>query len=330
MDSQSLSAIVEVGRLITRRELDVDEAIHLINDRARNVADATGVAIGLLKEDQLVYQGLEAEVPPLYIGRHVTASLTASADTKANREILRVENTQTDTRIEAAICRQFGAKSLLILPIYHDRDVAGVLDILFGEAHAFEDREVRTYRLMAQQIEAAMFPTAQLERGKNLTTELPTTPHVTEQITTQREKFLHAGGCLPGPANKHSIYQRCGAALAVARDLPVLRQPALLATRIMQRAKDVTWHKRRRNLALAAVATVLGLTCWIAYSSRGPALPLGSSALQEIDCHRAAGTLPTRDSNAGERHVRAPARESCCEGGEACEDNATAGAGGEE
>ncbi|MGA8374309.1 MAG: GAF domain-containing protein [Candidatus Sulfotelmatobacter sp.] len=279
MDSQSLSAVMEVQRLVTTGKLDVDGAMHLIVESARNVANATGVAIGLLKEDQLVYQAGSGSAAT-YIGRHVTASLTASADTKANREILRVENTQTDTRIEAAICRQFGAKSLLILPIYHDGDVAGVLEVLFGEAHAFQDREVRTYRLMAQQIEAAMFPTAQLERGKNLTTELPTTPHVTEQITTQREKFLHAGGCLPGPANKHSIYQRCGAALAVARDLPVLRQPALLATRIMQRAKDVTWHKRRRNLALAAVATVLGLTCWIAYSGRGPALPLGSSALQ--------------------------------------------------
>ncbi|MFZ1051071.1 MAG: GAF domain-containing protein, partial [Candidatus Sulfotelmatobacter sp.] len=252
MDSQSLSAVMEVQRLVTTGKLDVDGAMHLIVESARNVANATGVAIGLLKEDQLVYQAGSGSAAT-YIGRHVTASLTASADTKANREILRVENTQTDTRIEAAICRQFGAKSLLILPIYHDRDVAGVLEILFGEAHAFEDREVRTYRLMAQQIEAAMFPTAQLERGKNFTTDLPTTPHVTEQITTQREKFLHAGGCLPGPANKHSIYQRCGAALAVARDLPVLRQPALLATRIMQRAKDVTWHKRRRNLALAAV-----------------------------------------------------------------------------
>ena len=61
-----------------------------------------------------------------------------------------------------------------------------------------------------------------------------------------------------------------------------------------------------------------------------PGFALGIFSPTEIDCHRAAGTLPTRDSNAGERHVRAPARESCCEGGEACEDNATAGAGGEE
>jgi hypothetical protein len=46
MDSQSLSAIVEVERLIMRGELDVDGAKHLLVDRTRSVANATGVAIG--------------------------------------------------------------------------------------------------------------------------------------------------------------------------------------------------------------------------------------------------------------------------------------------
>ena len=277
-DSQSLSAIVEVQRLIAKGELDVDGAMHLIVDCARNVANATGVAIGLLKGDQLVYRAGSGSAAT-YIGRRPMVTLTVPADTEASREILRVENTQTDARIEAAICRQFGAESLLMLLIYHDRAVAGVLEVLFSEAHAFQDREVRTYRLMAGLIGEAMSHAAQLEQKKTLTAELPTTPQAIEQITPPREKFLNDGGSMPGPANKHAIYQRCGAALAVARELRVLRQPTLLATMIMQRAKDVTWHKRRWNVALAAVAIVLVLTCWIALSDRRPASPLGSSAL---------------------------------------------------
>jgi len=152
MDTQSLSLIVEAQQLITRGGLDVDGFMHLMVDSARNVADATGVAIGLLKGDHLVYRAGSGSAAT-YIGRQVGASLTVSTDTKASREILRVENSETDTRIEAAICRQFGAKSLLILPIYHDRAVAGVLEVLFGEAHNFQGREVRTYRLMAELIE---------------------------------------------------------------------------------------------------------------------------------------------------------------------------------
>ena len=41
MDAQALSAFVELQRSIERGELDVDGAMHLIADRARNVANAT-------------------------------------------------------------------------------------------------------------------------------------------------------------------------------------------------------------------------------------------------------------------------------------------------
>jgi hypothetical protein len=277
INSQSLSAVMEVQRLVTRGELDVDGAMHHIVESARNVANATGVAIALLKGDQLIYRD-GSGITASYIGRQVTASLTVSADTNRSREILRVEDARTDTRIEAAICRQFGAQSLLILPIYHARALAGVLEVLFNEAHAFQDREVRTYQLMARQIEAAMFQATQLEQKRNLIAEL-STPHAVEQIADQGETFLNNTGSLPGPTAKHSINQRCGAALVAARELLILNQPARLATKIIHRAKDAPWPRRQRNLALAAVATALGLTCWIAYSGRRPVSRWESSAL---------------------------------------------------
>ena len=130
MDRQSLSTIVEVLQWITSGDLDVDGAMHLIAGRARNVANATGVAIGLLKGDQLVYRAGSGSAAT-YTGRQVTATLIASADTSTSHEILRVENAQTDKRMEAAVCRQFGATSLLILLVYHNQAVAGVLEVLF-------------------------------------------------------------------------------------------------------------------------------------------------------------------------------------------------------
>jgi len=275
--SQSLSPIVEVERLVATGKLDIDGAMHQMVDSARNVANATGVAIGLLERDQLIYRAGSGSTVS-YIGRQVTASLTVSADTKATGEILRVEDAQTDTRIGAAICRQFGAKSLLILPIYHARALAGVLEVLFSEAHVYQDREVRTYRLMARQIEAAMFQAAQLEQKKKLTAEQPTTRRSVAQITPQREKFLDDPESLPAPPAQHSIYQGRRTALAIARELPVFKQPVFLAMMILQRAEDGARHGSRRNLALAAL-TVVVLMGWIAYSARRPASPLGSSAL---------------------------------------------------
>lgn len=276
IDSQLLSGIMEVQRLITKGELGVEGAMHLIVDSARDVANAAGAAIGLLEGNQLIYRAASG-CSATYIGSRVKASLTVSADTRSSREILRVENAETDTRIEAAICRQFGAKSLLILPIYHDQVLAGVLEILFSEEHIFQDGEVRTYRLMAGLIEAAMEQAqAEQKEKENLAADL-VFPHAMEELTPQSKGFLNDYYAMSS-SRMDTICEQCGAALAALRDSPVLRQSALLAKVLVQRGQEVTWNKRRRNLALAAAAAGFGLTFWIAYG-RGPASPSGSSAL---------------------------------------------------
>src|ERR1700680_2256014 len=175
MDKQWLSAIVEVQGLIAGRELDVDGTMQFVVDRAQAVANATGVAIALFKGHQLVYRAGSGSAAD-YVGRHVMATLSVPADT-TGREILRVEDAETDTRIQAEICRQFGAKSLLILLIYHEQSVAGVLEIFFSEAHAFQDCEVRAYRLMAGLIGEAMSQATHLEREKTKSAPLPAIPN---------------------------------------------------------------------------------------------------------------------------------------------------------
>ncbi len=59
--SQSLSAIVE--RLVTREDLDVDGTTHPIVDRTRNVANATGVAIGPPEDEPTAADSMDACFP---------------------------------------------------------------------------------------------------------------------------------------------------------------------------------------------------------------------------------------------------------------------------
>jgi hypothetical protein len=273
IDSQSLSSIMEVQRLVARGEIDLDGAMDLIVESARGVGNATGVAIGLLKGDQLTYRaGSGSAVAE--VGRQVRASLTFSGNARTSREILRVENARADTRIQAAICRQFGATSLLILPICQDCVLAGVLEVRFSEAHTFDDREVRAYRLMAGVIEGGISQAAQAEQKKKQA-EMPATPRAVGMIPPQRENSFDDFGVIPGRTNKRPIYQRGGAVLAMVRESPVVRRLALLATTMVHRAKEVSWHGR--NVTLAAVVVALVLACLLAYKGRGPASHLGSS-----------------------------------------------------
>lgn len=160
IDTRSLSAVMELQGLMADSELGLDCAMPLIAERARNVAQATGVAIALLHGDQLVYRAGSGSAAA-NVGRRVTAILSVSSQIQSKTEILRVENAQRDGRIEAAICRQFGAESLLILPVYDNRKLVGVLEVIFSDAHEFQEQEVRTYRVMASLLGEAISRAAQ-------------------------------------------------------------------------------------------------------------------------------------------------------------------------
>ena len=285
MDAQSLSALVQIQRSITTGKPNVDRTMEQVADRARNVADATGIAIALIQGDQLVYRAGSGSAAT-YVGRHVTAILSASAQNNARGEILRVENAQTDARIESAICRQFEAQSLLILPIYRERALAGVLEVFFSEAHAFEDREVRTYRSMARLVEDAMSRVTELAQKKAQAAQPVTVPHAIEQITSQMQSSPTTTNLRRSPQHKHEIGPLRGAATAAAGELLDLGQPAEGARTITQLVRRIPLHKLRWSVAVPAVVTALVIAaCWIAYDRR-PTAPVGISSVQRSSAAR--------------------------------------------
>jgi hypothetical protein len=193
MNAQSLAAIAELRRSIAAGHLDVEGTAHLVTEWARGVANASGVAIGRLKGSELVYVAGSGSAAS-YVGRRVMATFSTSVPNRARAEILRVENTAADDRIESAICRQFGAKSLLILPIYYGPAVAGVLQVLFNEAHAFRDQEVRTYRLLAGLVGEAMSQAVQVDSKKGEAEKPPLAPLAFEKMPPTIRTLLDRDG----------------------------------------------------------------------------------------------------------------------------------------
>jgi len=181
IDPESLSAVVQVQRSMTIGGCDLDQVIRLVVDRARVIGNADGIAIALMHANELVYRTGSGSASSCE-GRCLAAVLSPCANNDRQTEVLRVENAETDQRIQAEICRQFEAKSLLILPIYGDRTVAGVLEIRFTDAHTFEKREVRGYRLMARLVEETIARGADSE-SKDALKEAPRPPAAADQIT---------------------------------------------------------------------------------------------------------------------------------------------------
>lgn len=267
IDVQLPSALLTVRRMIAAGDIDENGVLHLIAGRARNVANATGAAVGLLKKNQLVYRAGSGS-GAAYIGRHLTATLSVSAKTKPNHEILRVEDAETDVGIGAGICRQFGAKSLLILPISHDQ-VLGVLQIFFNEAHSFQDEEICAYQSMVSVVIEVMTHTTQVGPKESVVPEPSNMPAI-HATTPPMQRSLSNSGSL---VNGRSIWQAAGAVIAESEKLP--SGGACSAAGIsMYRTKRVPSYIRMCKVAdLAAVFIVLVSASWISYSYPRPALP---------------------------------------------------------
>jgi len=138
LDTRSLSALVEMQRFITGDEFDLHRAMLMMAAHAVGVCNASGVAIALLEGNELVYRAGSGSAAS-DVGRHVPAVLSVCAS-DARKEILKVENAEMDSRVEAEVCRQFGVNSIVMLPIYKQQVLVGVLQVQFIDAHAFLDR----------------------------------------------------------------------------------------------------------------------------------------------------------------------------------------------
>jgi anti-sigma regulatory factor (Ser/Thr protein kinase) len=80
-------------------------------------------------------------------------------------------------------------------------------------------------------------------------------------------EFLNDGASASNPANRPAICPPCVARMPEDWESP-RPQPDALATMSMQQGQRVPWYKRPWSMDLAAVATVVVLTCWLAYSNR--------------------------------------------------------------
>lgn len=263
MAPESLSAVVEIQRLIATGGVNADEAMHLIADRARDVANATGVAIALLQGNQLVHRAGIGSASK-NVGCHLTAVLSTSAHDHPRKEILRVEDAQADTRIEAEVCRQFDSLALLMLPIYRDYLVVGVLEVLFSEPHIFHDAEVRTYQLMATLVgDATSLPVQRAEAA----TVLPSTvPHALWRMTSEIQELGlgNAPVSEPHPESQPLFESLDKRNFASLRNWSALSRLSELAAKVTRAVKSNSLRKVQWNVAAVSLVVLLAIAASIA------------------------------------------------------------------
>ena len=144
----TLAQIVEAQRHIQARHLDLDNATAVIAEKVARITGATGAAIGLMEEKMVRYRA-GSGTPALPVGSEVPLSQAVCAASVRTGQVIRSDDVNTEVLFDPEPCRARGILSLIAVPIYHDGDIVGALELYFDQIHGYAEQDIHTCQLMA-------------------------------------------------------------------------------------------------------------------------------------------------------------------------------------
>jgi GAF domain-containing protein len=169
----TLAEIVEAQRQIQVRHLELDKALALIAEKVARIANATGAAIGILKEKMVCYRA-GAGAPALPAGSEVPIAKAICAASVRTGQVIRSDDVNTEVLFDPEPCRQRGILSLLAVPIYYDDDIVGALELYFDRIHGYAEQDIHTCQLMAGLVTEAIGRDAELKLKKSMAADRST------------------------------------------------------------------------------------------------------------------------------------------------------------
>ena len=135
----------------------LDEVLQLVAERALTITGVDGVAIALAQENAIVCRASAGKVSPDH-GMRIDLNSGFSGACLTSGQIVRCDDTESDSRVNAQACRTLGARSMLAVPLSAKQRVVGLIEAFATEAYGFNDSDVRSLSLLAELILAALRP----------------------------------------------------------------------------------------------------------------------------------------------------------------------------
>jgi len=133
--------------------LDVafDLALYEVVEEARNACRATGAAIALERDGEMICRAtIGANAPDLGVPVEMSSGLAAECLNSAH--VQHCDDTETDARVDAAACRRQGVRSMLMVPVVEQGRVLGILELFSDQPNAFAVSDLATLLSLSERI----------------------------------------------------------------------------------------------------------------------------------------------------------------------------------
>src|SRR5258708_6157343 len=130
-------------------ELALEIVLNEIVEQACLATRATGAAIVLRKEGEMVCRASSGETAPALGVRFDIASGLSGLCIETS-QVQRCDDAQTDLRADVEACRRLVGRFVTVLPLLRDAEVVGLFEIFSSRPSAFGDRDEHTLEALSR------------------------------------------------------------------------------------------------------------------------------------------------------------------------------------
>jgi N-acetylmuramoyl-L-alanine amidase len=150
-------SITQVPEDSKEEQFALDEVLQLVSERAVAITGADGVAIALAQDNAIVCRASHGRISP-DPGIKLDPNAGFSGACLRSGQTVRCDDSETDARVNAQVCRTLGARSMIAVPLSAKQRVVGLVEAFSSEAFGFNDSDVRSLNLLGELILAAIRP----------------------------------------------------------------------------------------------------------------------------------------------------------------------------
>lgn len=195
---EALSAVTEMRDRIKEQNLDLKAAMELVAERTQEITQCCGTAVGFLQQNTVVYPvrtGVAATVVGLELHANFFQSCVRTAGALQLRDARRHP-------LLGAMCDLEGIGSLIIVPIFHNREIVGAMEFFYREARSFSTGQIMDLELVAGVVSESLSAAAvsglkhelgskyEQEEESDSTSEKPTDDSAKMQVSEIAESVL--------------------------------------------------------------------------------------------------------------------------------------------
>jgi len=115
--------------------------LNQVADQARQSTNADSAVLALRQSEMTVCVARSGPVGPPP-GAQLDSRSGISGECLRQGRSLRCQDSETDARVDAEVCRKLGIRSLVVVPVFEGRDVVGLIEVFSSRPNAFQNQHV--------------------------------------------------------------------------------------------------------------------------------------------------------------------------------------------